>query len=236
MDNNFALIYVGTGRKCFEQAFESAKTARKFMPNIFIYLFTDIDQTPLNTFDEIIKIENPYHSVADKVHLLSSFGCSLDHSKLLYLDTDTRFIGSVYEISQLLDQFQFAYVNAPFRVERWEENNKEIPHCFSQPNTGVLAFQSCNEITKLLGDWKSVYLNQKLSKNPPPHDQPALRYALYYSNVKFTILPPEYNMRTPFPCIKGGNSYAKILHGDKEYNDIAELKIKNDYKNRIVIE
>ena len=58
-----------------------------------------------------------------------------------------------------------------------------------------------------------IFHQQLGGTEKPPHDQPALRAAIYHSNVHFTVLPAEYNLRTNKPLFIGGRNSPKILHG-----------------------
>ncbi len=45
----------------------------------------------------------------------------------------------------------------------------------------------------------------------------AFRRALYFSKLRFTILPDEWNLRVIFPYLIGGNARIKIIHGRHEH-------------------
>ena len=229
--SGFTIIYAATGERCFNQAVESAKTARQFMPIAGIYLFSDKTSEIPDVFTDVFKITSPDYSCYDKIPAIIGSQL-LSHDKFLFLDTDTRVIGNISEIFDLLDRFDLVFVHAPIRKELKDYAN--IPVCFPQPNTGVIGYKNTDEIKNLMANWEHIYLEQKRNWNNPPHDQLAFRKAVYDSDVKLGVLPEEYNIRTIFPFVKGGNSYAKILHGNVKTNNNAKNKLKGNYKNRVI--
>jgi hypothetical protein len=54
------------------------------------------------------------------------------------------------------------------------------------------------------------------------NDQPSFRETIFGSDIRFTILPCEYNLRTNMPYFAGGRARVKILHGrDPELSAVA---------------
>jgi hypothetical protein len=228
MKNNFGILYVATGEQYRAECNKSAQSAKKNMPNIPISIWTD-NETDLdkNCFNSINIIENPKYSFFDKISPL----LETPYQKTLFLDTDTYLLDSVYEIQDLLDYREFACTHAPVRISFGDNENdvlKNIPICFPEVNTGVIAYVKNDRVFRLINQWRDIYNKQLKSDNPPCHDQPALRKALYYCDLHLAILPPEYNIRTIFPVFVGGNAKAKILHGRGETLKTSIEKI-NDY-------
>jgi hypothetical protein len=211
MNNEFGIIYVATGNTYLAECTISAGSAKKVMPDIPITLWTDSDMgMDQNNFDFIHKIRHPEYSFFDKIAPL----IQTEYKKTLFVDTDTYFIKSVYEISTLLERFELAYAHAPWRVPPWEGHFlDEIPICFPEPNTGVIAYRKNDSVMQLISDWEQIYAQLLEGKHPPRHDQSAFRTAIYFSQIRSVVLPPEYNIRTNFPVFKGGGCPAKILHG-----------------------
>jgi hypothetical protein len=175
------------------------------MPELPIAIFVEIEaELPSGLFDEISIIQRPVFSVLEKVRLFrfSPF------QKTLFLDTDTVVLEPIQELTRLLDRFDLACAHAPWRQSR------EIPECpesFPELNTGVILYRRSPKINRFFRTWERHFeqLDDLSTKNYP--DQPAFRKSLFLSNLHFTVLPPEYNLRTPFPyyvCSK-----VKILHG-----------------------
>lgn len=231
MKNDFCIIYIATGEKYRSECLKSVKSAKAVMPDIPIILWTDSsysksDETG-NWFDDINIIDNPQFSLFDKILPLTK----TSYKKNIFLDTDTYVLHSFYEISDLLERFDMAFCHAPVRIPYKGYINQEIPICFPQPNTGVIAFNHNQDTVRLFREWENIYDYQLKNEFPPPaQDQPAFQKALYFSDIHFTILPSEYNTRTVYPIFKGGNSFAKILHGRGFNLENAIKNINNSYK------
>lgn len=204
------VLYVATGRKYRLECNTSARSVRQVMPNLPITIFTD-SQSDLETdlFDCIEILKHPTYSSLDKIAPL----CESPYERTLFLDTDTFMIREVFDLFDVLEKFDLTYCHAP---GRGADNPKYLPECplaFTEPNTGVMSYVSTDEVIKLFRDWS--LLHQSLmdeSTKKKFHDQPAFRQVLYSSDVRSLVIPPEYNLRTPFPFFKG-KMYAKILHG-----------------------
>lgn len=212
MKHDAGILYVSTGASYNAETMRSARSAKALMPALPIALFTDAypssDDAAL--FDEITLIPDPSYSFGDKIAPLKS---SPFH-KTLFVDTDTVFMDSVLELFDLLDKFELAYCQAPIRATPGKINRLAgVPACFTEPNTGVIAFQSAAAFRRLVDDWERLYTEQQRLYELPLPDQPAFRKALYLSPITAYVLPPEYNLRTPFPMFIGGGLKAKILHG-----------------------
>jgi hypothetical protein len=101
-----------------------------------------------------------------------------------------------------------------------------IPDAYTQPNTGVILYRNNNKLYDFFRSWLHRYRRHLNNYSPPPNDQPAFREALYDSDLREYILPPEYNLRLPFDFFIGGNESVKILHGDEQDIAMTESKLK----------
>ena len=202
------VLYVATGKRYVNEAMRSARTVRHHMPGIPIALFTDAE-TPLpeGLFDRLSIIEAPYHSTADKIRCMSA----TPFERTLFLDTDTRITQPVGDLFEILDRFDLACSHGP-----WRTCGIEVPGCpeaFPELNTGVVAYRSVPEVIAVFRRWGELHREMRDALNRRIHDQPAFRRAVYESRLQLYVLPPEYNLRTPFPWFAGGNAQVKILHG-----------------------
>ena len=189
------VIYVATTSNYVELAYESAGKLKSHMPEIPVCLFTSEDYSPkVPNIDAIEEIKNPNYDTEDKIEPM----INSPFYKTLFLDADTEIAGDLSEVFDLLDVFEFAYAHAPVRIEDWDLSSN-IPECFPQPNTGVIAFRYNHIVIEIFDKWKHTFLNQE--SRTSHNDQSALRREIFFSDVNSTILPPEYNMRTPFSCI-----------------------------------
>jgi len=212
MENNeFGVIYVATGKAYTDEAINSARTCKNVMPDVSILLWTDQPiNNPGNLFAGINKLRNVSHSFIDKIEPL----CNTPFKKNLFVDTDVKFLEPVYDIISLLERFEFAFCHAPWRICPGRNNIlDDVPESFPEPNSGVLAYRADEMVLQMIKEWKKIYTRKLNSSKIPTNDQSSLRQALWNSSLNTTVLPSEYNIRTPFPLFAGGNSKVKILHG-----------------------
>lgn len=212
MKSDSGILYVSTGRGYYLETVRSAQSAKQRMPLVPIALFADQRPDPedLPLFDEVQILDSPGFSFVDKIQPLKNS----PFEKTLFVDTDTVFLDGIEELFRLLDRFDLAYCHAPMRICPGDSNRvSEVPDCFPEANTGVLAYKKTQPFLALVDEWYRLYAEQRESAFPPSHDQPAFRKALYFSSISAYVLPPEYNLRTPMPMYKGAGLAAKILHG-----------------------
>ncbi|MEO6054679.1 MAG: hypothetical protein ABIP97_11755 [Chthoniobacterales bacterium] len=214
MSASKGILYVATGERYVAEAMQSARSAKRQMPDIPICLFTDKRPASTDAFDEIRIIENPRHFFADKVQpMLDS-----PYERTLFLDTDTLVCHSVEDVFQLLDRFDVAIAHAPMRHDR----AYPTPNCFVEMNSGVIAYHKNAAVEQMFRCWIEIYEKElKASAQPEIGDQVHLRQAIYESAVSLYILPPEYNFRSVMPgfCAR---QKVRILHGRGDLESIAQ--------------
>ena len=226
MKNDFCIIYIATSEKYRSECLQSVVSVKAVMPDVPIILWTDsFPRSGSNYFDNIYIIDSPEFSKSDKISQLTRTNCT----KNVFLDTDTYVLHSFYEISDLLENFDIAVSHAPRRISNCIDYG--IPVCFPPLNTGVIAFKNNQSTIRLFKEWKIIYDHHLKNAHHSVPDQPAFRKALYSSNTHFTILPPEYNIRTIFPAFKGGHCLVKILHGRGDSLKNAIKKVNYSYNN-----
>jgi len=180
------------------------------MPGMPLALASDLrpDGDP---FDHWIPIEKPRKTTVDKIAPLAN----TPFEQTVFLDSDTYLCEAVPELFELLDRCDIAMAHAPMRVI----GHAPVPACFPECNSGVIAY-NVNERTKeLFANWAEFY-SEQTSPTGRLNDQPPLRKALWQSDVRLIVLPPEYNFRFVLPAFAGRGS-VKILHG--RHNDMAAL-------------
>ena len=224
------IIYVATGEAYRREAEFSARSVRRWMPEMPITLWTDDpDRVSPGLFTEINRIEQATYSFKDR------FGpfTQTPYQRTLFLDTDTLLLGSVHEVFEVLDRFDFACAHGPVRGTDSPELLADCPTAFAEPNAGVIAYNRNAATLALFQRWAERYERQLIEFSHRKNDQPALRRVLWESNVRFATLPPEYNLRTPFPVFSG-RMPVKILHGREPGLSRAARKI-NEHAQSIRI-
>lgn len=207
MKTQQGILYVVTGERYIREAMESARSARKCMPELPLAIFCDDESlVEREYFTHVATLENPEYSFFDRIRAMNDS----PFEKTLFLDSDTVVIEPCLEIFDLLERFDIAAAHAPVRVIHQLD---ACPECFPEFNCGVIAYRNSAEVRQVLSRWESLYRSQGELEKAPLHDQPAFRQVLYESSLRLTMLPPEYNLRTIFPYFAGGLAKVKILHG-----------------------
>ena len=203
------IIYIATGSKFVEEALISLNSVKTHMPDVPVSLFSDAEElvaSPPAGVDSVILLESVTRSCRDKIRPLANS----PYDKTLFLDTDTFLCRPVYDLFEMLDRFDIALAQAP---DRYQYDLPDLPDCFTELNSGVIAYRSTPAVTDLFERWEETY-NRMLGQDDDSYrDQHSLREALYRSNVQFFVLPPEYNFRTICPNFAGNHCSVKIIHG-----------------------
>lgn len=203
------IVYVATGRRFVEEALFSARSAKRSMPGLPITLFTDLtahpDFCPI-PFDRVVTLDAAGRSCADKIRPLRDS----PYEKTLFLDTDTYCCEPVHDLFEMLDHFDIALAHAP---DRYQYDLPDLPNCFTELNSGVIAYRKNEVVLELLARWEETFA-EMMEKDPGSYrDQHSLRDVLYRSTARLLILPPEYNFRTICPNFAGRHCSVKIIHG-----------------------
>ena len=185
-NNSIGVVYIATGEKYVRAAVNSAASVKKHCKNLKIHLFTDLENFSHDCIDGITHIEQPHRR--SKVDYL----IKTPFERTLYLDSDTRIVDNIAEVFKLLDNFDIALAHAharnhPATKEQWHTH---IPYSFPQLNGGVILFKMNAKVESLLKQWREAYHTAGFKK-----DQVTLRELVWNSDLRLTILPPEYNIR-----------------------------------------
>jgi hypothetical protein len=189
---NSGVLYIAAGEKYIRAAIHSARSVRKYCPELPIHLFADwqnyafrFDQSP-DPFTSINTIQNPHRR--SKVDYLAQS----PYEKTLYLDSDTALNANISDMFMILDRFDIAMCHAHWRrssvtTRTWQ---KELPEAFPQFNTGVILYKRSIKTLDFFQAWRDNFIAAGL-----PQDQITLRETLYLSELRIATLPPEYNVR-----------------------------------------
>ena len=203
------VIYVATGSRHVGEALRSARSVRRQMPDIPITLFCDIAElsaAPPDPLFSVVVLRDVHRSCRDKIAPLAM----TPYRKTIFLDSDTFVCAHLYDLFEMLEHYDIALAHAP---DRCQYPMPDLPDCFPELNSGVIAYRMNHEVRNLLSQWEVVF-NAMLERDPWSYrDQHSLRQVLYRSQVRFLVLPPEYNFRTIGPNFAGRNGQVKIVHG-----------------------
>jgi hypothetical protein len=224
------VVYIATGQKYIGEALKSAASLKGMNRSVHVTVFSDreIDSPYV---DGVVRIEGAEatrkpqpvtvrNGGADPVagrqpkgmfNKVSYMGQS-PYERTLFLDSDTYIAGEISDLFELLDSFDIAVAHAPHRSPRSSIQRKRfarIPPSFVMMNTGVLLFKNSERVSTFFADWLRSYQEDVTAGEY--NDQTSFREALYTSDLRVAMLPPEYNYRFHKRlCINGS---LKILHG-----------------------
>lgn len=131
---------------------------------------------------------------------------------VLFLDTDTRVCAPLDAAWELLGRFDVLACHAPFRRRLRFENYatpdfvSDVPDAFCELNTGALFLADTPGVRTVLDSWQRLY-----AAAPGSGDQYLFMHALYNSDCRLYVLPPEYNFRYRVPQFAGDR--VRIVHG-----------------------
>lgn len=185
MPEGRGVLYVATGAAHTAAARRSAESVRATNPGLSIAIFTDAT----GAMPEVDIVE----TVTDP-HARSKVDClpRTPFAETLYLDTDTRVLGDLGDLFDVLERFdlaiaQRAYVRAGRSRARWRY---DVPAAFPEHNGGVLLYRSSPAALGFLEAWRAAYAEAGFKV-----DQVTLRELLWSTDLRFAVLPARYNRR-----------------------------------------
>lgn len=187
------VLYIAMGDGFYEEAKISAESLKENNPGLQTCLITDKDRED-DAFDEV-RIEEPNEG-SDKIQYMDNS----PFNKTLLLDTDTLIFDDITELFDLLEQFDLAFAHNPKRIsnniQTGEKNTfEDVPKAFPELNGGVILFENDDKFADFAQDIREMYSARQEKYGKVMAEQPVFRKILYNSDMKFTILPPEYNCR-----------------------------------------
>lgn len=202
----------------------SAESARRHMPEVATAVLTDVpERAPY--FDRCLTSNRPWRGLIDKPNAMQ---CS-PFERTIFADTDTYFCAPVTELFGVLDRYDLAFTQAPWRLVakqlarvRWPDGGESmppsvrplaaLPDWFVGANTGLLLFRRTPPVQALFRAWEAAAERlAMLADVLPINDQASFTEVLFSSSATFLTLPPEYNLRFIYPSFAADR--VKVLHG-----------------------
>ena len=182
------VIYVATGGGYRDLACASARTLRRTNPGLPVDLFTDdLSADGLEVFDRV----HPVPRLHDRAKLdclpLTRF------ERTLFLDCDTLVLRGFGDLFDVLDRFECAVAHDMRRASALiREGQQEVtPYAFPQMNSGVLLYRRSGAMRAFLEEWaRRFHAAPEITR-----DQVILKDLLWASDLRFYVLPPEFNLR-----------------------------------------
>ncbi|MGH1368174.1 MAG: putative nucleotide-diphospho-sugar transferase [Maritimibacter sp.] len=203
------VVYVATGGDYLALAQASARSLRAFEPEIAIDVFTDDVNAPEpGLFDQIHLIENPHRRSKVECYGKTRF------ERTLYLDCDTLVLGPLGDLFDILERFDMAFTHDMRRNTKLVQTGykHQTPYAFPQLNGGVILYRGTPPVRSFMEDWARRFAASGLDR-----DQPTLRDLLWETDLRYYVLPPEFNLRrvTMLDAWEPGDVRPTILHSHR---------------------
>ncbi len=184
------VLYIAFGAQYRDWALASAESVKAHNPGLAVCLMSDREEKSdaVDIFRRII----PAGKRA-KVDYVSK----TPFEQTLYLDADTIISGDLTPVFEALGRFDLAITQDFLHSQGWKADAMPeyaaIPYSFPECNGGVMAYNLNAKVKAFLAEWQRVYHEYKVKTKR--QDQPSLRVALWNSDLRFHVLPAEYNTR-----------------------------------------
>ncbi len=198
------IVYCATGDVYIKRATISAKSLKKHSPALKCCIFTN-GNTNDEVWDKILPIEKAekgFHQyMLDKLTVLNSS----PYADTLYLDSDTYILDDLSELFQILNRFDLAICHGhdrqkrfliqngtvPVRGEYIKAISDDIPYSFAPVQGGLILYRQSEKMNIFLNGLLELYKAKRFYD-----DQVSIRELLWSSDIRFYILPPEYNFNS----------------------------------------
>ncbi len=220
------VIYVATGTEYAALAVASAESLRAQEPGLAIDLFTDVPDAPgLDVFHRVHPVPESHPRAKLDCLPLSRF------ARTLFLDSDTRVLAPLGDLFGLLDRFDLALAHDVRRRSGLvrEDGGMGTPYAFPQMNSGVMLYRRSPAMMDFLVEWGRCYRAEGELR-----DQITLKRLLWESDLRFYVLPPEFNLRRVtmldawepldvVPTILHSHRLLQHMKGDAPVTELADL-------------
>ncbi len=179
------VLYVARGVGYLDLAVASALSLRAQSPEIAIDVFTD-GTPPAGLFDRVHPL--PETEIRDKIACMARSR----FARTLFLDCDTWVLAPPGDVFDLMERFDLAVAHDVRRASRLIRTGYRVrtPYAFPQFNTGVMVYRRSPAMDAFFDDWAATWTAQGGGR-----DQPAFRDLLWQGDLRYHVLPPEYNLR-----------------------------------------
>lgn len=178
------VVYVASGADYVDLACASAQSLRTQEPGLAVDLFSD-DPVPAGLFDRIHPLTRP----GPRAKLTSMQETRFERT--LFLDADTLVVGPLGDLFDILERFDCAAAHDMRRASPLiRAGDVATPYAFPQLNSGVFLYRQSEAMLAFLAEWE-----RRFHAGGGGRDQPILKDLLWESDIRFHVLPPEFNLR-----------------------------------------
>jgi len=203
----------------YNLAVRSAKSLKVHMPHLPTTLFTNLDLSDLDSdcFSNVIVTKSPEDMWTYKYECL----LSSPYEHTLHMDADTYVCDNFSEVFDLLSNFDLV---APLSPYYRSLKLREVPNCFPELAGGFMLWKKNKKTQDLLTRILELVQNRVRGVA----DEPYIRKALYESDVRYAVIPWEYNC----VCLLAGYLFSKVkvIHGRSD-DIVRDAKVLNMSKS-----
>ncbi|MCA0044479.1 putative nucleotide-diphospho-sugar transferase [Celeribacter litoreus] len=182
------VLYVAGGPDYVDLAIQSARSLREHEPTIAIDLVTDLPENlPRGLFDRVTACYDMHPREKLRAMPNSRF------ERTLFMDSDTLFLAPLGDLFGILDRFECALthdVRRDWELIRQGRDHK-TPYAFPQHNSGVFLYRKSEAMLAFLEEWAERFF----ADDAVERDQIILKDLLWESDLRYYVLPPEFNLR-----------------------------------------
>lgn len=197
-------LYVAEGPDYAALAVQSLRTLRQQEPDLPVHIATDQPGLAAH-FDAV----HPIPTASRRAKIAAMAASPFDRT--LFLDCDTLVVGPLSDGFALLDRFPLALTHDVRRSSALIETGwqADAPATFPQHNSGVMFYRKAPETDRFFADWARAYDTAGKGR-----DQVTLRDILWDSDLRFWVLPPEWNLRrvTELDAWEPLDAIPRIIH------------------------
>ena len=179
------IVYVAWGKAHVEVARRSAESVKRHNPDLPCAIWCAADDDTRG-FDRAFVIPDGLKRPKTAVLHESPF------DETLFLDNDTIVRADLSSLFDLLQNFDLcgAHVMLWHRPRHLKVWRKELPETFPEINTGVLLFRKNEKTTAFFKNWGKAFDAAGFRV-----DQVTFRELLWDADLRFYVLPPQFNKR-----------------------------------------
>ncbi len=215
-------------QRFFQLAAESARTAKKQMPNVDTVLLTDLagKKRWARKFDRIVRV--PPRKLVD-AHFPPLRHLPTEYNSGMYVSCGCYFAAPMYDVFELVetDRVDVASVFSSGRRRDTRYPSPDVPKAYPHWRSALLAFQYHDRVREFFARWLELFNEHKVkyahlrSRGGPCHpDQMVMRIALWQSNLNVITLPREYCCPLDGAVVRGK---VRMFAGDGSMEKMAQL-------------
>ncbi len=182
------VLSVAGGEDYVDLAIQSARSLRAHNPGVAIDLVTDLPENlPRGLFDRVTACYDMDPREKLRAMPKSRF------ERTLFMDCDTVIVAPLGDLFDILKRFECALTHDVRRDWGMIRQGRDhvTPYAFPQHNSGVFLYRKSEAMLAFLHEWATRFFADAEVKR----DQVILKDLLWESDLRYYVLPPEFNLR-----------------------------------------